>query len=464
MKVFVAGGTGVIGWRAVRGLVEAGHIVTVIARSPEKAELVRSLGATPVRVSLFDPEGLVAAMRGHDAVVNLATSIPPLREAIRPSSWQENNRIRSEGAANLADAAIATGATRFVQESITFTYPDRGDEWIDAESVAVEPTPPIRAVLDAEAAAQRFTEAGGTGVVLRFAAFYAPEASHTRDTFAAARAGVGGMMGAATAYQSSIHADDAASAAVAALGAPAGIYDIADDEPVTKAAYADAAGAAVGRRRLLHLPGRAGRVGGSSNAALMRSQRISNRRFKDATGWAPAYRSVRDGFPAVAAEMDPPRPLLERLVRPVLVVLVLVHAQLGLWASIAPRSFYDDFPQGARRWVAVDGPFNEHLVRDFGSLNLALTVVLVGALLRPSRWLVRVAALAYLVNAVPHLLYHATHLDVYGSSDKVLNVVSLGMAVAGGAVLVLGSQTMDRPAEPHPSSRAAIRPAEPPTA
>jgi nucleoside-diphosphate-sugar epimerase len=145
MKVFVAGATGVVGNRAVARLVDARHEVTAVARlvdarhevtavarSAEKAELVRSLGATPVHVSLFDRDGLTAALAGHDAVVTLATKIPSISHALAPGAWDENNRIRTEGSATLVDAAIAAGVSRYVQESITFTYPDGGDAWIDA--------------------------------------------------------------------------------------------------------------------------------------------------------------------------------------------------------------------------------------------------------------------------------------------------------------------------------------------
>ena len=47
-------------------------------------------------------------------------------------------------------------------------------------------------------------------------------------------------------------------------------------------------------------------------------------------------------------------------------MLVVVGGSTGLWATLSPRSFYDEFPGGGRAWVAADGPYNEHLVRDFG--------------------------------------------------------------------------------------------------
>jgi hypothetical protein len=102
---------------------------------------------------------------------------------------------------------------------------------------------------------------------------------------------------------------------------------------------------------------------------------------------------------------------------------------VGLWAQFAPRSFYDDLPGLGRHWVAVDGPYNEHLVRDVGGLNLALVVVLVVALVTLQPVLVRVAAIAYLVYALPHFVYHLHHLEGYDTVDQVGNVVSLAGAV-----------------------------------
>ena len=83
MRVFVAGATGVAGKRAVARLVAAGHDVTGIARTPDKAAVLEMLGAAPVAVDLFDADALRAAVAGHDAVVNMATKIPPIARATR---------------------------------------------------------------------------------------------------------------------------------------------------------------------------------------------------------------------------------------------------------------------------------------------------------------------------------------------------------------------------------------------
>jgi hypothetical protein len=119
----------------------------------------------------------------------------------------------------------------------------------------------------------------------------------------------------------------------------------------------------------------------------------------------------------------------EVLVRAGLAALAFSSTVVGVWAVLAPRSFYDDFPGGGRHWVAADGPYNEHLVRDVGALNLALALVLVVAVVTVVPLLLRTAAAAYLVYGAPHLAYHLANLDLYDTADKVGNSVGLGLAV-----------------------------------
>ena len=128
----------------------------------------------------------------------------------------------------------------------------------------------------------------------------------------------------------------------------------------------------------------------------------------------------------------------DRVVRVLLIVLGVGILPIAAWAAFAPRSFYDDFPGFDRHWVRLDGPYNEHLVRDFGALNLALAVVTIAAAVTLARPLVIAVAIAWLAWGVPHLVYHARHLDVYDRSDQVLNVVLLAaLPVLAVVVLVL---------------------------
>ena len=63
------------------------------------------------------------------------------------------------------------------------------------------------------------------------------------------------------------------------------------------------------------------------------------------------------------------------VVRVVLVVWAAASVQLGIWATFAPRSFYEKFPGFGHHWVSMAGPYDEHLVRDVGGLYLALLIM-----------------------------------------------------------------------------------------
>lgn len=108
-----------------------------------------------------------------------------------------------------------------------------------------------------------------------------------------------------------------------------------------------------------------------------------------------------------------------------LVVLAIQGLGTGLWATIAPRSFFDDFPGFGLAWVAPDGPYNEHLMRDYGALNLALGVPAVCAAIWMTRTLVVAAAIAWIVYAIPHIGYHVLNGQHHDTGEHVGIVASL---------------------------------------
>ena len=120
-----------------------------------------------------------------------------------------------------------------------------------------------------------------------------------------------------------------------------------------------------------------------------------------------------------------------------LVYLAVGYALVGFWAAFAPRSFYTDFPGAGRHWISPDGPFNQHLIRDVGELNLALMVVVLAAGVTLSLPLVRAALLATLVNGVLHVVYHVGHVDMFSSSDQVAIIGSLVLAPVVALVLLV---------------------------
>ncbi|HTE46130.1 MAG TPA: NAD(P)-dependent oxidoreductase [Gemmatimonadaceae bacterium] len=301
-RVFVTGATGEIGRRVVPELVRRGHRVTAVGRDEQRRAELIALGADAVALDMFDAVAARRALDGHDAVINLATHMPPSTiRMMLPWEWRENDRIRREGSAILVDAAVASGVVRFVQESFAPIYEDGGDGWID-EGWPVKPASYNRTVLDAEHSAQRFIEAGRSGVVARFAWFYGAD-KLMRDMIGLVRRGWSPFPGRGDSFWPSISHQDAASAVCAALDAPAGTYNICDDEPVTRRVLADLLAESIGSAKPRLMPSWLSHVGGSGIALMSRSLRMSNAAFKAATGWAPRWRSVRQGFPEIARQL-----------------------------------------------------------------------------------------------------------------------------------------------------------------
>jgi hypothetical protein len=107
--------------------------------------------------------------------------------------------------------------------------------------------------------------------------------------------------------------------------------------------------------------------------------------------------------------------------------LSLVSLEIGLWAQFAPRSFYDHFPGLGRAWVRVDGPYNEHLVRDVGGLNLGLAAVLITALITLSRPTIIAASVASLLYGIPHVVYHIANTDGLDTGDVAVSLGGLAL-------------------------------------
>jgi nucleoside-diphosphate-sugar epimerase len=304
MNVFVTGATGALGPHAVRALLADGHSVSALVRSDANVAIVTKLGATPVHVSLFDEPGLTEAFDGHEAVVNLASALPPTARFMSNRAWKECHRVRTLGSATVVDAAIAAGVDSVLQESVAMIYPDGGSEWID-ESTPPTYFPAAKGNLAAEASAARFAAGGGSGVVLRFGWFCGPGAQHSDELFALAKRHIVPIVGRRDGYVSSIHVEDAGRAVAAALAAPSGTYNVVDDEPLTKRAYADALASAAEARPWFRGPGRAALLlRNSPGIGLARSLRVSNDKLRRTTGWSPQYSNARAGWQTIAAHAD----------------------------------------------------------------------------------------------------------------------------------------------------------------
>ena len=214
MRILVTGGSGVLGRAAMPLLRAEGHVVS----GPSRAAL-----------DLFDPGAVAEAVAGMDAVLHLATGIPPSGIRDDREVWRENDRLRREASALLVDVALEASVGVYIQPSVTFVYPSFGP--VDELTRLADVPEILRSVLDAEAAAARFAAGGRDGVVLRLGLLDGPGTDHASP---------------APRFGATLHVEDAGHALVAALSVPSGIYNVCRDE-----------------------------------------ERVSNERFRRVSGWAP---------------------------------------------------------------------------------------------------------------------------------------------------------------------------------
>ena len=286
MRILFTGATGILGSAAIPALVAAGHHVDAVARREADHRRLAALGASPVGADLFDPTQIAAVAARAEVVFHYATAIPPLKDYPRREAWSMNDRLRSEATRLLVDAALVTGVERFVQQSITFIYADGGDRWLDEEAPIGPVRENLRSALDAEAEVDRFRLLGATGVTLRHSLVYGQHASD--EYVAAIRAGEIVIQGSGSNLVASIHVDDVATSLVAALDAPDGVYNVSDDLPVTAWEYNASLAGLLGVDAPRRVP--------SSGPVI--SHRVSSRKFRETTGWAPRHPSVVEGWPS----------------------------------------------------------------------------------------------------------------------------------------------------------------------
>ncbi|GHO54478.1 NAD-dependent epimerase/dehydratase family protein [Ktedonobacter robiniae] len=306
MNIFVAGATGALGKATIPLLIASGHQVYALSHSEKNTAVIRQLGAEPITADLFDRASLTRVLEATNAtaIVHLATKIPPTARMGKVESWQENDHIRRDGTRTLADAALAVGVQTFVYPSFYYVYPDRGAQWIDALSTPVQSHVIQQATIDAEAEVARFTQEKRKGIVLRMGNLYGPDVPSALEQFQMAQKGFAALPGPGDAYLSYIWLEDAARAIVIALAeAPAGVYDIVDDEPLTRDAFVSALAHSVGKRHLLRIPNAVMKfLAGAAADMTNRSQRVSNRRFQELTTWRPTVSHARQGWTLIAEE------------------------------------------------------------------------------------------------------------------------------------------------------------------
>jgi NAD(P)-dependent dehydrogenase (short-subunit alcohol dehydrogenase family) len=192
VRIFVAGASGAIGRHLVPLLVEEGHDVAGMTRTPGKVDWLRHVGAEPIVCDVFERDALLRAVArfSPDVVVHQLTDLPDDPAQVREQT-AANNRMRREGTTNLVDAACTCGA-RVIAQSVAWSLPGDGGGAVEF---------------------LEHTVLGADGVVVRYGQFFGPGTYHPITPPAPPR----------------IHIDEAARRTVMLLEAPSGIVDIVDD-------------------------------------------------------------------------------------------------------------------------------------------------------------------------------------------------------------------------------------------
>ncbi|MFH0519179.1 NAD-dependent epimerase/dehydratase family protein [Streptomyces sp. M41] len=302
MRVFVAGGTGVMGRRLVPRLVAEGYDVTATTRSAAKLGLLAGLGARGVVMDGLDEASVgeaVAAAR-PDAIVHQMTALDIGRPDMKRFDrlFATTNRLRTEGTDHLLAAARANGVSTFVAQSFGSFNGLRRGGWVKTEEDPLDPMtgtalqPMVEAVRHLEDAV---VKAGG--VALRYGGFYGPGASD--DMVELIRGRKFPLVGPGTGHSSFVHLDDAASATVLAVEQRAtGVFSIVDDEPAPAREWLPYLAACAGAKRPMRVPKWLAKLLAGDLPVLMmvEGRGFSNAKAKRELGWTLRYPSWREGF------------------------------------------------------------------------------------------------------------------------------------------------------------------------
>jgi nucleoside-diphosphate-sugar epimerase len=306
MRIFVAGATGAVGRALVPQLVRAGHSVTGLTRSPEKAVLLRELGAGPAVADALDERAVRTAVEAArpDVIVHELTDLKGALDLRRfDRSFANSNRLRTVGTDHLLAAARDFGVKRFVAQSFCGWPYARDGGSVKSEDDPLDPDPPreMRRTLDAIRRLERTVTASAapTGVVLRYGGFYGPgTGALDAMTIERIRKRRVPLIGGGTAWWSFIHVEDAAEATALAVERGSGIYNIVDDEPAPVHEWLPALAAMLGAKPPLRVPAWLARlVAGEHLVVMMTESRAgSNAKAKRELGWQPRHPSWRQGF------------------------------------------------------------------------------------------------------------------------------------------------------------------------
>jgi nucleoside-diphosphate-sugar epimerase len=303
VRVFVAGGTGVVGQRLVPQLVANGHQVTATTTGRDRLGLLKELGAEGVVMNGLDAASVreAVARARPDAIVHQMTAIAGKPDMRHMDRWfATTNRLRIEGTDNLLAAANAAGVSHFVAQSYAAWNGIRTGGWVKTEQdpldvhLGTSAHPNGMAIRHLE---NVVTKAGGA--VLRYGWLYGAGATSLLDLVEVVRKRQFPLVGGGTGYTSWVHVDDAARATVLAVEKRAnGVFNIVDDEPAPISEWLPYLAACAGAKPPMHVPRWLALLLAGKVPVIMSTEGrgFSNAKARRELGWEPRYPSWRTGF------------------------------------------------------------------------------------------------------------------------------------------------------------------------
>ena len=308
MKVFVAGSTGAVGKNLVPHLVEMGHEVVALARTPQKGKEVAALGAKATVADALDKDELTAAIRRAvpEVIIHQLTALVGVGNFKKlDDEFALTNRFRTEVTDTMLAAARLVGARRFIAQSFCGWPFAREGGPVKIEEDLLDPTPPanfsktLAAIRYLEEAVRRATDI--EAFALRYGFFYGPGTSIAKGAAIVEliRRRRIPIVGNGAGIWSFIHIHDVVRATVAAVsrGAP-GIYNVVDDDPAPVSTWLPFLADVLGAKPPWNVPVWLGKVAiGDGGVSMMTQIRGgSNAKAKREFGWQPIYPSWRRGF------------------------------------------------------------------------------------------------------------------------------------------------------------------------
>jgi nucleoside-diphosphate-sugar epimerase len=306
VRVFVAGGTGVVGRQLVPQLVARGHQVTATTTNPGRLGLLRDLGAEGVVMNGLDAAsvGEAVATARPDVIVHQMTAIAGKPDFKHMDRWFATTiRLRTEGTDHLLAAAEATGVPHVVAQAYGSWNGERSGGWVKTEQDPLDPATGTAAAPGA--AALNHLEDAVTrdgGAALRYGWLYGPGAMD--DLVGPIRKRQFPIVGGGTGYCSWVHLEDAASATVLAVEQrAAGVFNIVDDEPAPVSQWLPYLAELAGAKPPVRVPRWLARIMAGEVAVTMMTEGrgFANAKARAELGWQPRYRSWRQGFRAELA-------------------------------------------------------------------------------------------------------------------------------------------------------------------